>query len=428
MCSWSGSIESHFTNQHATGFYNNVCILGHYTAPEGLFSAGTSTSIKPLVYTALHTLIAAHPMLSAIAINEITNPVFVRLPFVDLDQAVRFYDGAPGDFNAYLEAQHNERFTQPFWRVVVHTLDGRGRFMVSFIFHHALGDGGTGMAFHRGFQAALPTAALSRAVSARAVPPPSPLLPALEACYDPAALTTTPPPALPADIWTGSAITAADLATRVHTLALPAATLARMVARCRAERATVTALLHAATAAAFLADVPQAYAGIRVTGAMSMRRFLPAIADDAVGCWVTGFADTQLRAPLARAGGVWDEARRVCALLQALVATGNTGAVRACATPAEKYAALLGTRRHGGAIEVSNLGLYDGGSAGGWAVADVVFSQSASVAGAAVEFSFVSTRGGGLAVGASWQECAVATATVKRGLEEMVRQIDAALA
>ncbi|KAF8248188.1 hypothetical protein K440DRAFT_626864 [Wilcoxina mikolae CBS 423.85] len=55
------------------------------------------------------------------------------------------------------------------------------------------------------------------------------------------------------------------------------------------------------------------------------------------------------------------------------------------------------------------------------------FSQFASVVGAAVQFSVVSVMGGEMVVGVSWQEGVVSGEVVERGIEEIVRGIEAAL-
>lgn len=399
-------------------------MLGYYTAPAGV------GEIKPLVYTALHRLIATHPMLSAIAIHENSDrPVFVRVPFVDLDKAVTFHSGAPPDFNAFLEAQHNETFTQPFWRLVVHSLS-ENRFMVSFLFHHGIGDGGSGMSFHRGFLRALPTYVVAEVVVARVVPPASPLLPSLEQFYDTGKLPAAPAANLPEGLWTSKPISDVDLRTRSSTVWLPEVTLKRMVARCKAEGTTITAFFHAVIAKAYLNILGSEFSGLRLAGAMSMRRYLPAssgITEDSVGCWVTGFSDNYWRGGFEE-GGVWGEARRGRKFLQMLVETGNRKGIIGRAPKAQMFKEKVGARRVRGAVEISNLGVFDGrGSDGGWSVERVFFSQSASVVGAAIEFSVVSVLGGEVGIGAAWQECVISTEVVERGMAEMEREIDAAL-
>ena len=120
-------------------------------------------------------MINRHPILSAIPIDEDSaHPYFARLPSINLEEAVTFLirrdplqgkNEADIELDALLQNQHNLSFKarygeMPFWRLIIlmnpRPMTGSGvEFTASFMFHHALGDGGSGMIFHKHFLSAL---------------------------------------------------------------------------------------------------------------------------------------------------------------------------------------------------------------------------------------------------------------------------------
>ncbi|KAF8543213.1 hypothetical protein BDD12DRAFT_874835 [Trichophaea hybrida] len=339
--------------------------------------------LKYVLYTALHKLIATHPMLSAIPVGEDTDhPAFVRMPMIDLDTA------------------HGETFppTGPFWRVVVSNYDeDTGEFMLTFVYHHALGDGMSGLVFHRALQKALPTHIEDIPATVDMVSPPdTPLLPPLENFFDINELPPTPPTPspLPEDIWTGGTFSRTNIRTKVRGVRISAATLSRMQTQCREENTTITAFLQAITAHAFLSTAGSEYTSTIVAGAIR---------------------------------GVWEESRRGRRNIQTLLDTRNISRVlKPGIVTAESLEANIGGRREYGGIEVSNVGVFDGGG-GVWMVESMFFSQCASIVGAAVQFSVVSVKDGEIVIGVSWQEGVVSGEAVERGIEEIVRGVEAAL-
>lgn len=65
-----------------------MTVAATYTLPESF-----ALPAKDYIYRACGSLISQHPSLSAIPVGEDTrNPFFVRLPQIDLDQAISFQE------------------------------------------------------------------------------------------------------------------------------------------------------------------------------------------------------------------------------------------------------------------------------------------------------------------------------------------------
>lgn len=103
------------------------------------------------------------------------DPYFASLPSIDLNRTITFLDrsqssaGAEGEnkeLDAILKDQHNTDFkaeysTLPFWRLIILQSRGGTEFTTSFIYHHAIGDGVSGLAFPNAFRNALEAASAS---------------------------------------------------------------------------------------------------------------------------------------------------------------------------------------------------------------------------------------------------------------------------
>jgi Alcohol acetyltransferase len=115
------------------------------------------------LFRALAQVISQNPSLSAIPIDEhSSHPCFVRIPQIDLERVVAFIEteeivsgGMSTNIDKVLEAGHNRPFVleekaAPFWRLVIlSSASDETGFAAAFIFHHCLGDGQSGVAFHR---------------------------------------------------------------------------------------------------------------------------------------------------------------------------------------------------------------------------------------------------------------------------------------
>jgi hypothetical protein len=155
-----GRLETYSTARHHLGFYNNVGLTATYTTSSSL-----RITIQDLVFAALRYVIAEHPNLSAVLVNEdksFPDVYFARLPEFDLGTCVEFRtrgnaipreDEADTELDKLLSQQHSRNFKSsvpgPYWRLIVTSFPSdRQVFTASWIFHHALADGASAIVFH----------------------------------------------------------------------------------------------------------------------------------------------------------------------------------------------------------------------------------------------------------------------------------------
>src|ERR1700743_949231 len=265
-----GRLERYSSVRHDLIFYLGPAVTASYELPKN-----GPLPLKECIYQACRHVIAQHPMLSAISVDEHTqSPYFVRLPKIDLDKCVVFLarqHDIPGgaetrdaELDERLSSQHSKPYEapNPFWRLCI--LHHANYFTAAFFYHHAIGDGQSGIAFHRSFHQALCSAVTTSVASAAPdfvdpilVPTPSmPLLPSLESLH-PLPVTiwylltvlfrelilskiwSSRDPGL----WCGGKCAAPLGQTRVRSLALSASATLAFKNACRTNGTTITAAL-----------------------------------------------------------------------------------------------------------------------------------------------------------------------------------------
>jgi hypothetical protein len=141
---------------HDLGIQSNVLVCAEYTKNGQLLT-------KSKVLEALAEVINHQPALSIIGVSQPSEGKKgyhqlweARLPALRIQDCVEFLE-VQGDVDLaqVFENAHNQWFdtkntTKPWWRLLV----VNGRYAV-FVFHHSIGDGLSGYAFHRSFLAAL---------------------------------------------------------------------------------------------------------------------------------------------------------------------------------------------------------------------------------------------------------------------------------
>ncbi|KIV90521.1 hypothetical protein PV10_07818 [Exophiala mesophila] len=476
-----GPLEKHATARHALGFYNNLGVTGVYSASAD--SLTSQSQFRRLIYDAVAQVIAMHPSLSAVPLDEDTkSPYFVRLPSIDLTRAVTFLTRKKpwtsesqehdAELDELLERQHNLNFKEslgeiPFWRLlIIESKDDHSCFVAAFIVHHALGDGASALAFHRSFLSALSTVSHTMATSeeseavTRIVPPDVPLLPNLEALHP---LKLTIPfiaralwgqwfPAKSRGLWAGRAVSddPSVRTTRMSTLRFSRSITNGLLAASRAHSTTLTATIEVAIALALFAHLDaNEYSTLRGNGTVGLRRLLPpdVIDDDSMGTFVSRYVQDHHRPTGLTGKGAknenlidyfsWDESRSVKATIASELAKNGTNVeialLRWVSDFHQFFNGCIGQARETG-FEVSNLGIMKLQQKGAdnqshpspWTLGRVVFSQSAGVTGAAVQTSLVTGIDGELNIAVTWLEGIVDgqwIADVLRSLERLLQDL-----
>ncbi|KAK2808357.1 hypothetical protein FQN50_004742 [Emmonsiellopsis sp. PD_5] len=436
-------LERCSTARHSLGFYKNVAVTATYTLPS------TSTyPVKTYIYEACKTLIAQHPILSAIPLAEETNdPYFVRLPEIHLDKCVIFKErqnSSPAsnvsgperdsELDELLNVQHNTGYSSPspFWRLCILTDPVNLRtFTAAFVFHHAIGDGGSGKAFHTTFlQALSSTISLpppSDEVDTVVTSPKDPLLPTYE---DLLPMTVTIPFLVSTlfkhyvwssrnpNLWTGAKITA-PLTSRLHHIAVSKDRTTLLKNLCRKNETTITATLQTIVAGALFTKLQKNHSNLECAGVISSRRWLrDPVNDDSMGVWVQDFHEHYSREKFFDQDGSfklpWDEARRSRKTIEATLKLEDTNAMPNMLKYVndyhnDLYLSKLGKDRQQ-SFEVSNIGIVKANDADSNTevqapqIGRMLFSQSASVTGPAISVSVITGGDGCLALAFAWQE------------------------
>ncbi|KAA8643402.1 uncharacterized protein ATNIH1004_010171 [Aspergillus tanneri] len=425
-----GGLEKYSTARHHLKFYYNAEVAANYILPESF-----ALPVKDYVYRACETLIGQHPALAAIPVGEDTKkPYFVRLPQIDLDQAVSFQDrtrGFPGEdeedqeLEALLKAQHNTGFTPPYphWRLCILTDTANKRqFTAAYTFHHAISDGGSGMAFHRAFLQALQNSAslASGEVKHIILPPEMPLLSSIEEVHPlPLSLWYIATAIFRAKIWsprdpglwTGSKI-ASPLETDFRHFVCSRSMTSSFKDLCRQNDTTITATLQTIIARSLFAHLPERYTQLQCVGAISTRRWLSGIITvDSLGCWVQDYKDTHNRHESTQDSFPWSEAKRARETIEKVLNLQGRDASLSLLKYVEDiqeelFLSKLGKERDS-SFELSNIGAMRSNHPHDPSMPQMgrmVFSQSANITGSAIEISAVTGADGCLVLCFTWQK------------------------
>ncbi|VDC04757.1 unnamed protein product [Peniophora sp. CBMAI 1063] len=461
-----GPAESSPIHRHALGFYTAVCSVARFTR-----TSNTSNPLpidRELVYTALHDVISRHSPLAVTIEGEDASARFIQVPFIDLERMVDVHHYPRGSdeasrqryLNQVIEKRLSSRFTDlgvlPPWRIValyphVDELGGiESDIDIALFIHHAISDGVGATIFMRTLLAALnSTSALQRGeYPGKVVPPPkATFLPSLEVLRPlPVSYLVLLKiiwymwfPASRAGLWTAKPVSSPS-GTDPTSYSLPVVqtrhairifspeTVARLLAACRAHQTTLTPLLEVLLARALFAVLPTDGTADRLKAAcpINLRPFLPGDHRMTMGVYSSA-DDHEFRRDNT---DVWEEAKRVGGSLARVLDDMKrgrhfeVGLLRYIRDMRAFFAGMVGKPR-GDSFEVSNIGVVRGVlEEGPWCMSQILFTQSASVAGAAVKCSVSSVKSGPMTFSASWVEGVVEETVVDAVLEKFSSAVD----
>lgn len=406
----------------------NVAVTATYLLPESY-----TLSIKDYIFRACALLIGQHPALSAIPVADDTQePYFVRVPEIDLEQVVSFTQrntkapktaASDVDLQSLLQTQHNTPFAAPgaHWRLCVLSDSENDRsFTAIFVYHHALGDGNSGKAFHRTFLEALRTSTANEGFNSVVVSPQTPLLPNIEDVHPmPISFFYLAKKIFGAKVWSrkvpglwaGSPIQMPSK-SRIRLVSLSTGPLTALRNLCRREQTTITALLQTVIARSLFTHLPDHFYRLDCTGAISARRWLPdIITDDSMGVFVESVDESYVRNDVMSSNHVfpWNEARRSRRTIETELGLEGTNSSINLLKYVNNYQQELCLSKVGRdreqSFEVSNLGFTAPCSVPEEpSIKGMVFSQCGSVVGNAISVSVITGGDGCLNLAVSWQE------------------------
>ncbi|CAO2651364.1 Nn.00g039340.m01.CDS01 [Neocucurbitaria sp. VM-36] len=469
-----GRWETYSTARHHLGFYKNVGLTATYTS-----STTFKSPLEELVFRALREVIASHPNLSAITINEeksYPDVYFARLPEIDLRTCVEFQERGnpfPGDgdvdeeLDGLLAEQHSRDFKDefgrnPFWRLIVVTsADMPNTISVTWFFHHVLADGTSAFLFHDSFIAALNSVVASEAEADPIVKSSTTaLLPSLEELHAlpiswsfllHAVLGLVLPSIFnkrPAKLWTGNPVPtnvaqAPKLNYRTHVVS--AKSTRKLAQASRDEKTSVTATLQCLLAASLFAGLPATeWEKIKIESPISMRRFLKGLPENQMTNAITQYGvlhqrpTTTVPHEAAEADALryfsWDEARAVKSTIQAEVAKEGRenpiALLKYVSDMPQLFIEKLGKPRHPSS-EFSNIGVYKAKEAEGegpWKLGRMTFSQSPNLTSCPFCVNVVTGADENAVLNFCWTEGAVEEEVMVRVIYGIAKGIDALIA
>lgn len=399
--------------------------------------------MRERVLSALSAVVQRYPILSAIPVDENSPaPYFARLPEINLEDAVIFrtrqneYTG--GDFDveldSLLETQHNADFKTnygrvPFWRLLVLTSPNSEEFTASFIYHHALGDGLSGVVFQKYFHSAL-SKSQPRNKSKIIRPPLSPLLPSLEDLH-PLPIPPRPPLSLPPSAvgtWTGTPINL-PVRSNLRTLDLSRLVTSNLLQTCRERGTTLSATLPVIINSALSQLLPPKFTTLKCTLPVNIRRWLRplqdgVIVDDEMGVWIDALSISYPRGPFS-----WEQVHKGGAQISDYIKSEGERISVARFKQVEDmrniFVSSVGRERDS-SFEVSNLGIVSGGhdSNGAWRMTRCRFTRSAFAAGPVFSVGVITGPDRCLSLGFTWQDGVIDGELMEHVVEKVKTQLE----
>lgn len=325
--------------------------------------------------------------------------------------------------------------------------------MACFVVHHAIGDGLSGMAFHRFFLSALtkPTevetfGTITESSSYVVTPSQKDLIPGLEALHTlPISVTfilgTVWRELMPR--WSGTVWTAENITenpnmrhSRYKSFSLSASKTASIIEIARGKNTTLTGSIEAILAYTVFNLLPKNYTILKVAGPISLRPVLPKdqVDDDSIGTWSNSYVQEHNRpnsdSTDEKYSYIWNEAIKVRATIKGELAKEGkdirTGLLKLVGDSHKFFQKNIGKAR-GESIELSNLGVFSAPKAAepsGWKVSKVLFSQAGNVVGSPLEVMMATGPDGRLNIGFSWLEGVVEDRWVESVMEEFKQTIE----
>lgn len=434
-----GKFEKYSSVRHKLGLYNNVSLTAKYAKKSN------QSPLRSLILPAIAKVVHRHQILSAIPQDEdLESAYFVQLPSIDLERAVTFVERKWTDNNTdrdieldeLLQQQHNINFKGddgelPYWRLIILSPPRDvSSFFACFVFHHAIGDGQSGLAFHRSFHEALLAVDMDpmRPDEPQTVakPPVTPLIPSLEQMHPLplsfwfilSALWKSIFPGKNEKLWTGRAIDFAFQTRRIHNIVIPADRTSALITASRAHRVSLTATVTSLLALAVFSTLDvEKWDSLKANVPISLRRCLPVdkVDNDTMGTYVTTATADFQRAhvlPLVkerlRSDFVWKAAQDTKGTIDAAVSRGGKNDVVGLlrwAGPLKKFFEGKQGKQPDASFEFSNVGVFRYAkepSKGEWKIEDVIFGQDGNVVGPVFQLSGATGPNGKLIISFAW--------------------------
>ncbi|KAG5805927.1 hypothetical protein H9Q74_014240 [Fusarium xylarioides] len=451
-----GVLGRYYSARHTLGQYRSACVTATYII--SLPNDSLLNELDNALEHALQTTIQQHDGLRYGIADEKADgvPLFRQICTFDRQdsfevigsQHVDGNDGKFGDMtddvlSKVLENGHSELWIEnkPAWKVVVvkHTsncISGTSlRLHIAFFVHHAIADGLSGVAFHASLMRNLKLDTSTPAkwpLELNNLQNPPPTIEERADCLSCSCTICTTPDKSDEPVWGGGRISATPIVnyeSRVRIVTIPGAPFSDLLRKCKQANVTVTGFLHAIICSSLNNSIKEDVRGFRAVTPFSARRHTGVSDDDIVNhiSYLTSYVSQEELQKIkdCKQGSttgeehILDLARRFSNEVATKVKEFPHGSM---ATKLSQVQDILrvcqsqgGTERRY-TYELSNLGSVSSivpPEGSGIKLGRLVFTQCGFVAGPALGFNCVSTRGGDFTISITWQRGIVAESVVE---------------
>ncbi|RYC82029.1 hypothetical protein BFJ63_vAg15057 [Fusarium oxysporum f. sp. narcissi] len=462
-----GVLGRYYSARHTLGQYRSACVTATYTI--SLPNDSLLNELDNALEHALQATIQQHGSLryGISDEKEAGIPLFGQICTFDRQdilevidsQHVNGNDRKAGDMtddvlSKVLENGHSELWPQnkPAWKAVVvkHTGNCKSspfsKMDIVFFAHHAIADGLSGLAFHASLMNNLK---LKTPVPAQwplelnELQDPPPTIEERVDCLSCSCTTCTTPDKSNEPVWGGGPIPATptvNYESCVRIVTVPAAPFSVLLKKCKQANVTVTGLLHAIICTSMGCSIKEDVPGFRAVTPFSARRHTRASDAEIVNhiSYLTSyvsyedlqkFKDCQ-HGSSTEEQHIIDLARRFSNEVATKVKEFPHGSM---ATKFNQVQDILQEcQSQGGAqrrytYELSNLGSVSSicpPEGSDIKLGRLVFTQCGFVAGPALGFNCVSTRGGDFTISITWQRGVVAESVVENVAQELETRLE----
>lgn len=409
--------------------------------------------------------LADHPALSVrVRKPETEKPFYEASSIENLEKHIEILSQSEiaDDIAAIEDVTPSLLDTKPFtdapgWKIVVLPLKTADdsvtkKCFIAFSFSHSVGDGISGLAFHKSFLAGLQDSTSSQDLKAAPGAMPEAfdtkknlpislgylLAPALGQ-YLPrflakafglrAAVSTISP-----TTWLGNGtyfFKPDDHNSGAKLFSLSGETVSNLVQKCRSENTKLTSLLHQIIMHALSVVLPvEGVDSFASQTAINMRHHVD-VSNDTMGLYVTGFFDTHDRT--TDLSTIFARARNMNTKLHTCsntLADQSIGLLRYLISMRSWTSGKLGGQKDS-SYELSNLLAFDAGPQAEdaqWSLGNMIFAQPANVMGSPLNYNVAARKGGDLVCSVTWQVGALGQedegAFVEKVNDEIVRCIE----
>lgn len=312
----------------------------------------------------------------------------------------------------------------PLWRLLV-LADNT----VILSFHHCIGDGKSGTAFHAALVQALNDPAIFREPSTHVEVPKLDLIPPVEAVVD-CSVTSSPAAwTQPSTAWSANRMI--DSPTRRVLYGLihfSADENGRFLAACRKNQSTITSGIHTLSTSivARLVSEGEAEKGTYTTIASTVPVSLRGLGHAAPDVMCNYVSSCHLSTPIEQTQFSWTNAAALAIQLksEALKCPESVGLLKYMGGKERGFLKSLDGKKRRAGIETSNIGRFDlsTGPEGKWKLTRIVMAQCDPVAGSAIKVTVTGEPDGGLSLAVTYGDESIDSQFVESFMREFRKE------